>query len=90
MSEPFRPDTRSADASDLFDLLSDRTRLSIIITLAEAPNGLTFSQLANGIEVDDTGRLNYHLNRLRERLVTKQDDAYVLTEEGNSVRSWFE
>lgn len=76
------------DPSNLFDLLSDSTRVAIVLALAEADTGLSFSELARRLEVDDTGRLNYHLKRLRGQLVVKEGDGYVLTDDGTVVLDW--
>lgn len=69
----------------LFDLLSDETRLAIVRTLyrygRDHPDepGLSFSALGDRLEVDDSGRFNYHLRRLRGPLVEKRDGGYALT-----------
>lgn len=82
-------DARAAEASPspavLFDLLSDETRLAIVRTLyrcgRDHPDepGLSFSALGDRLEVDDSGRFNYHLRRLRGPLVEKRGDRYALT-----------
>lgn len=83
------PDARAAAASPspavLFDLLSDETRLAIVRTLyrhgRDDPEGpaLSFSSLSDRLDVDDSGRFNYHLRRLRGPLVEKRGDGYALT-----------
>ena len=69
-----------------FDLLSDETRLRIVRELAAAdPDPLAFSALCGRLGVRDTGRFNYHLGRLRGRLVEKREGGYVLTCEGSRL-----
>jgi DNA-binding transcriptional ArsR family regulator len=52
---------------------------------ARAEGGLRFSTLRSRVGVTDSGRFNYHLNRLRETLVRKVDGRYVLTDVGCRV-----
>lgn len=82
-------DARAAATSPstavLFDLLSDETRLAIVRTLyrhgRDDPDGpgLSFSTLGDRLDVEDSGRFNYHLRRLRGPLVEKRGDGYALT-----------
>lgn len=69
-----------------FDLLSDQTRLRIVRELAATdPDPVAFSALCGRLGVRDTGRFNYHLGRLRGRLVEKREEGYVLTPEGSKL-----
>jgi len=70
------------DETSVFDLLSDETRAETVATLAAAGEGLCFSDLRRRVGARDSGRFNYHLGRLRGRLVEKRGDRYVLTERG--------
>lgn len=73
------PDTLAS----IFALLSDETRLRIVRALAAAdPEPLGFTALRERVGARDAGRFNYHLGRLRDRLVEKTADGYVLTEAG--------
>lgn len=67
-----------------FDLLSDETRVRIVGALADA-DGLRFSELQSRTGVSDPGRFNYHLEKLRGRLVEKSGETYVLTAAGADV-----
>lgn len=85
-SETAVPDGGGPDATaDLFELLSDETRVRIVRELYREREhdpddpGLTFSTLGRRIGADDTGRFNYHLRRLRGTLVDKREDEYVLS-----------
>ncbi len=77
--------TQSDDATAVFDLLSDETRAETVRQLAAASGGLRFSTLRRRVGARDSGRFNYHLGRLRGRLVEKRDARYVLTERGRHV-----
>lgn len=76
-------DARSA--AGLFDQLSDATRIGIVTALfrqwERCPEDpcLTFSQLYERVDIDDSGRFNYHLKRLRDELVERREDGYTLT-----------
>jgi DNA-binding transcriptional ArsR family regulator len=70
------------EASTVFELLSDETRVRIVSELSAAAGSLRFSTLCDRVGVQDTGRFNYHLERLRGSLVAKGEEGYVLTETG--------
>ncbi|MFB6139467.1 MAG: hypothetical protein ABEJ26_03425 [Halosimplex sp.] len=75
-------------AAETFGLLSDETRVRILVVLAEAPaEGVRFSELRSRVGVSDSGQFNYHLDRLRDRLVTRTGEGYALTETGAAVAS---
>ena len=70
------------------DLLSNETRFEILRALAnqqfEEPGapGMTFSDLFDEASTEDSGNFNYHLKRLLDSLVTKEEDCYQLTHGG--------
>jgi DNA-binding transcriptional ArsR family regulator len=83
------PTPATAEATAVFDLLSDETRLRIVTTLArdrevDGASGLRFSQLRERVGAADSGRFNYHLGKLRGDLVRKDGERYVLTETGRT------
>ena len=67
----------------VFSALGDETRLRILLELAQVANehgvgaGVSFSELRQRVGVEDSGRFNYHLNRLSKGFVTKRDGQYV-------------
>lgn len=72
--------------TDVFELLSDGTRLRIVqelFTMDEST--IAFSTLAKRIGADDGGRFNYHLSRLRGSLVEKDQSGYRLTADGRAI-----
>lgn len=76
------------DASAAFQAVTDETRVEILRALAdrqrESPHepGISFSELRRRVGVSDPGNFNYHLDRLRGRLVERTDDGYRLTKVG--------
>jgi hypothetical protein len=77
------PDRLSPDAA--FELLGNPTRLGILRELFEADVPVGFTVLRRAVGVDDSGRFNYHLNRLVDRYVTEVDDGYELSTAGEYV-----
>lgn len=75
------------------DLLSNETRFEILRTLATQrftatdASGMTFSELFEAVDTDDSGNFNYHLKKLLDSLVTKDGERYCLTHGGVQVFS---
>ena len=81
--------TRSAtadlvNATDVFEALSDPTRAAILGVLFDADAPLAYTDLAAAVDVEDNGRLNYHLRRLGS-LLERSTDGYVLTDRGRRL-----
>ncbi len=86
-----------SDLDDALAVVADETRIAIVRALWEAhvedpeaidgPRGtpLSFSTLRERVGVADSGRFNYHLERLVPRFVRKRADGYVLTDAGARV-----
>lgn len=75
---------------DAFQLLADDTRLAIMRVLWEAhdpmePAPMTFSTIRERVDVDDPGRLNYHLGELTSHFIRRTGDGYELRETGKRV-----
>jgi len=75
---------RDGGAASIFELVGHDDRLSIVEVLVEARREnedphVSFTDLRNGSDIDDTGRFNYHLDQLLGTLVTKTDDGYRLS-----------
>lgn len=79
------PSDGTPDPTRVFQLLGDETRLAIVRALATAEGPVEFSALRDRVGAADSGRFNYHLGRLRETLVAKTTDGYVLTATGERV-----
>ena len=71
----------------LFDLLGNDIRLRIVreLSVAGSDAPLSFSGLRERVGVEDSGRFNYHLDRLTGPLVCKRPDGYTLTPAGESL-----
>jgi len=77
-------------SKEAFQLLSDETRIGILRVLWDAHDPahetpVRFADLRERLEVDDPGRLNYHLNKLIDRFVRRTDAGYELMDSGKRV-----
>jgi DNA-binding transcriptional ArsR family regulator len=77
----------SPDPADVFGVVADETRMTILRALAEAPyeeygDTLTFSDLREAAGIRDSGQFNYHLDTLVGQFVERTDDGYSLTYPG--------
>lgn len=70
---------------EAFGLLSNDLRVSIVRTLGEVGEPLTFSSLREAIDERDSGKFNYHLGKLTGHYVTKDEDGYRLSLAGTQV-----
>ncbi|MFB6268124.1 MAG: ArsR family transcriptional regulator [Halodesulfurarchaeum sp.] len=74
---------------EAFSLVADETRFGILRELWEATNGddgaVSFSDLWDRSAVDDSGRFNYHLDKLTPRFVRQTESGYRLTFAGERV-----
>ena len=74
-----------------FELLSNETRLAILLALWEAYDPrrpdhiLTFSQLYERVGVRDSGNFSYHLDRLIGHFIAETDDGYRLRNAGLKI-----
>jgi len=73
----------------VFGLLSDETR-DILRALWNGDDELAFSALYDAVDVDDSGRFNYHLDKLVGQFVAKTDDGYEFTAAGVRVNGAIE
>lgn len=78
---------------EAFSVLGDETRLAVLLELADVANtegpeaGLTFSELRRRVGVEDSGRFNYHLDKLQQGFVKKSGEKYVLQFPGTAIVS---
>lgn len=70
---------------EAFAALGSAARTTLLHELAEADRPLSFSTLRRRSEIDDPGRLNYHLDQLRGTFVTHGDEGYTLTDRGRRI-----
>jgi DNA-binding transcriptional ArsR family regulator len=75
-------------ATEAFELLSNETRLAILVALWEShePFGegspVRFSELRSRVGVRDSGQFNYHLDKLEGHFVESTGAGYRLTQAG--------
>lgn len=75
-----RIDQLSAD--EAFSLVSDETRFGILTALQAAGEPLPFSALREAVGVEDTGRFNYHLDKLAGHFLAKTTAGYEIAPPG--------
>lgn len=70
--------------ADAFAVLGSDVRVEVLLSLAEAARpgyaqqGVRFSEIRECVGVEDAGRLNYHLDKLRGHFVRRTDEGYRL------------
>lgn len=75
-------------ATEAFELLSNETRLAILVALWEAhepyeeDGAVRFSELRARVGTADSGQFNYHLDRLEGHFVESTGEGYALTRAG--------
>lgn len=78
-------------ATQAFELLSNETRLAILLALWEAyeplesGDALAFSDLRERVGVRDSGQFNYHLAKLDGQFIEETDGGYELKDSGRNV-----
>ena len=73
------------DVEAAFSLLADETRLDILRELYLAEDRLSFSALRERVGIRDSGQFNYHLGKLTEQFVGRDEEGYTLTNAGQRV-----
>jgi len=72
--------------ADAFGVLADPVRVEILAALWEADETpIQYSALLSAVDVQDSGRFNYHLSKLTDHFVAKTDDGYRLRPSGMVV-----
>ncbi|MFB6140302.1 MAG: helix-turn-helix domain-containing protein [Halosimplex sp.] len=82
-------------AADALGLLSDETRVAILRALARAqaerlefgsgPRELTFSEVYERVDVENTSKLSYHLGELAGTFLRKTEEGYSFTHAGERI-----
>lgn len=65
----------------LYEILKDKTRRKIILTLNEKGT-LSYTELLDATKAGSTGKLNYHLKILGDLVTKKSNGQYTLSEKG--------
>ncbi len=71
----------AADLNSLHSILRDSTRRKII-SLLGGREPLSYVEILNLLEIEHTGKLNYHLKQLGDLVSKGEDGKYSLTEKG--------
>jgi hypothetical protein len=76
--------SRNLSSADVFDLVGEEARMSILRALLAARRSsadahLSFTDLKEAAGINDTGRFNYHLGKLVDVLVVKTGENYRLS-----------
>jgi DNA-binding transcriptional ArsR family regulator len=81
-------DESSPNPAEAFDCLGHETRVAILQAFVEhrrehpETDGLSFAELRERVGMRDSGKFNYHLDKLRGRFVTQDEDTYSLSYAG--------
>lgn len=78
------PDVDGEAAAAAFSILSDDSRVEILLALWQADD-LSFADLQRASGIEDSGRFNYHLDKLVDQFVLKAEDGYRLSSVGSKV-----
>ena len=70
---------------EAFSVLGNETRIEILRALGAAGETMSFSELYDAVDVDDSGQFNYHLDKLVDHFVAHEEAGYYLREPGNRV-----
>lgn len=87
--------TTTRSAAEIFRLLADETRVDVLRAIAVAqyeldrpeagPAELSFSEIYDRVDVENTSKLSYHLGELTGTYLQKSDDGYSLTHAGERI-----
>lgn len=79
-------DAESTAPDRAFWLLSDETRIAILRAVWDASaDPVSFSDLRAAVGAPDSGRFNYHIDKLTGHFLSKADGGYTLTQAGREV-----
>jgi hypothetical protein len=77
---------------EALSVIGEETRARIIVALGDAwdedaarPDTVGFSELMERVDAEDSGRFNYHLDKLVGTFVEKREDGYLLRQPGRLV-----
>lgn len=70
---------------DAFAVLGNETRMSILQSLAEANEPLSFTELRERVGVSDSGQFNYHLDKLVGHFLADTENGYELRRAGARI-----
>lgn len=71
--------------SSTLGTLSEPTRLELLLILYESAEPLSYSSIRAQSSIEDKGRFNYHLRKLRGIFITNTEASYSLNDRGQKV-----
>ncbi|WP_135366289.1 winged helix-turn-helix domain-containing protein [Halosimplex halophilum] len=78
-------DSRTLSPDEAFEVLGNETRVAILSALGGADEPVSFSALRDRVGMADSGRFNYHLDRLTGHFVRNREAGYELRRAGERV-----
>lgn len=79
-------DIESKSSAAVFEILASRTRIEILEALGDPPGEkMSFAELYECVDLDDSGNFSYHLNKIVGTFVRKEDGEYLLSHAGEQV-----
>lgn len=72
-------------ADEAFKLLGEETRLEILRTVWAADGPVTFTEIRKEMGGPDSGKFNYHIDKLRGPFLVSGEEGYRLTQAGREV-----
>jgi len=69
--------------AEVYDALGHRLRIAILKSLGEGPLG--FAELKRSVNIESSGQLTHHLNKLNELIKTDQNGKYCLSDKGKEA-----
>jgi len=80
------PSSRDLEGiSSILGTLSEPARLELLLILYESGEPLSYSSILARSSIEDKGRFNYHLRRLRSTYLTNTETGYSLSDTGRKV-----
>ncbi len=73
----------NTEKAELYETLGHPTRILILQALSEKP--MSFSELKRRANIDSSGNLSFHLNKLGHLVRTTSDGNYALSDEGREA-----
>lgn len=78
-------DDKTLSSDDAFAALGNETRMAILQELGDSDEPISYSGLLDAVGLHDSGRFNYHLDKLVGHFVEHTGQGYVLRQSGRRV-----
>jgi HEAT repeat protein/DNA-binding HxlR family transcriptional regulator len=74
---------KDKERAKVYDALGHRLRIAILKSLSDRPQG--FAELKRSVNIESSGQLTHHLNKLNNLIVTDQNGKYCLSDKGKEA-----